>query len=72
MNEQQLLTAFIGALLKEAVTSEQIDRAVLRVLDLKVGMFMTRTPMEREFAFSMARRLETTLRDTMSGTPGST
>lgn len=58
MIEGQRIPALISALLVEGVEAEQIERAISRVIDLKLGQSISGHPLRRAFAFEQARRLE--------------
>jgi hypothetical protein len=58
MMHDQILPAFIAALLAEGVDAEQIERAVARVTDIKPGESISGNPLRRAFAFEQQRLLE--------------
>lgn len=61
MIKDQILPAFISALLTEGVEAEQIERAVARVRDLQLGQSITGHPLRRAFAFEQTKLLERTV-----------
>lgn len=67
MMREQLVPAFMAALMGEGVRPEQIERAVARVRDLPLGSNLLATagsrhdePLVRAFVFEQAGRLERT------------
>ena len=61
MISEQILPAFIAQLLVEGVEPEQIERAVARTRDLRLGHSISGHPLRRAFAFEQARLLERAL-----------
>lgn len=57
----QLLPAFIAALLAEGVDAEQVENAVARVRDLKLGQSISGHPLRRAFANEQTKLLEKAL-----------
>jgi hypothetical protein len=59
MMRDQLIPALIGQLLREGVAAEQIEKAVARVRDLRLGQSITggESPERRAFVFEQTDRL---------------
>lgn len=58
MMDAQVVPALIGALVREGVDPEAIERAVASVCDLRLGDDIAPGPLVRAFAFEQARRID--------------